>query len=208
MGHPRKAKKSYSKPKVRCEKSRIEEEIKITREFGFKNKKEIWKLDGMLRGFKGQAKKLSALNTEQSKKETDQLFARLQRYGLLTADVSYDAVLGMTLKDLISRRLQTVLVDRKLARTPKQARQFIVHGHVMIGDKKITSPSHMVTVADEQHLGFHGKSSLSNEEHPERAMRKEEEEIKAEMAEIKSDGVETKAPVKEAKAKTTKEVKQ
>lgn len=205
MGHPRKAKKSYSKPKVRWQKSRIDEEIQLTRDFGFKNKKEIWKMDGMLRKIKGQAKKLSALSTEQSKKETDQLFARLQKYGLLAGEPSYDTVLSLNIRDLISRRLQTVLVDRKLARTSKQARQFVIHGHVMIGDKKITSPSHMVTVADEQHLRFHVRSALSNEDHPERAIKKEAEEIKQEMSDIKEGDV--KAPAKDAEEKPAAEVK-
>ena len=36
----------------------------------------------------------------------------------------------------------------------KQARQFITHEHVAIGEKKITSPSYFVNVIEESKINF------------------------------------------------------
>ena len=44
MGDPRRLKKRYSAPSHPWQKERIEEEIVLTREYGLRNKKEIWKL--------------------------------------------------------------------------------------------------------------------------------------------------------------------
>jgi len=66
----------------------------------------------------------------------------------------------------------------------KQARQFIVHGHVAIGSKTITSPSYMLSLEEESTLAFCPNSNLAAEDHPERAIAIKE--IKAEVAKIKS----------------------
>ncbi len=86
-------------------------------------------------------------------------------------------------KDVLERRLQTILFRKGLARTMSQSRQFITHRHVTIGPKEITSPSFLVTLEDESHLTFKDKSALANEDHPER--RNEAKEIAKEVTEIK-----------------------
>ncbi len=201
MGHPKKLRKKYETPSHPWQKTRILEEKELTKEFGFKNKAEIWKVHSVLSRFKRKAKELSASPTEQSKKETEQLFARLKRLGLLTSEVSYDAVLEINVQDLAKRRLQSVLVEKGLARTPKQARQFITHKHVTVNGKAITSPSYLVTVEEENAVGFRQTSALDNEEHPERFI-KEKEELAAEMEKIKPAKEESKeestAPAEES----------
>jgi len=197
MGHPKKFRKKYETPSHPWQKVRILEEKELTKDFGFRNKAEIWKVKSVLSKFKRKAKELSASTTEQSKKETEQLFARLKRLGLLSGEVSYDAVLEISIEDLAKRRLQSVIVEKGLARTPKQARQFIVHRHVSVNGTAVTSPSYMVTVEEESSVAFRSKSALDNEDHPERFM-KEKEELAAEMEKIKPEATEakeTKAPV-------------
>ena len=49
----------------------------------------------------------------------------------------------------------------------KQARQFIVHGHIYIGKKKVTSPSHVTTKEEEATIRFAAQSAFSNPNHPE-----------------------------------------
>jgi len=58
MGHPRKRRKKFSKPSHPWQSDRIEKEKILETEYGFKNKKEIWKLQSKLRRFTKQAKKI------------------------------------------------------------------------------------------------------------------------------------------------------
>ena len=56
---------------------------------------------------------------------------------------------GDNLLSLLERRLDNVLYRLKLANTRSQARQVIVHGHVMVNGKKVYSPSFWVNIGDE-----------------------------------------------------------
>jgi small subunit ribosomal protein S4 len=60
-----------------------------------------------------------------------------------------DDVLGLSIEDILERRLQTMLVKLNLAKTPYQARQLIVHGHVYIGDRRVSAPGYLVTKEEE-----------------------------------------------------------
>jgi len=140
MGDPRKARKKYSTPRHPWEKLRIEHEAELTKTYALQTKKEIWKMNSTLKGFKDQAKKLASLTSKQAEKETKQLFDRLKRMGLLK-EVTMDAILNLKVEDIMERRLQTITVKKGLAKTIKQARQFITHRHIRIGEKVITSPS-------------------------------------------------------------------
>lgn len=168
MGDPRKIRRKYSGPAHPWQKKRIEEEKKILKDYGLKNKTEIWKTSSKLKSFSSQAKKLIATRGEQAEKEKKQLLGKLQRLGLIKQDAKLDDVLSLTLKNLLERRLQTLLVRRHLAKSMKQARQFITHEHVAVNDKKITAPSYLVLVNEEPTMTFVQSSSLSNSEHPER----------------------------------------
>jgi len=170
MGNIRKPRKTYSTPKHPWEKARIDEEKALRKEFGFRNKKELWKVSSKLKNYFDRSKGYVAKETTQSVIEQEQMLNKLRSYGLLSIEASLGDVLSITLKDMLERRLQTVLFRKGLARSVKQARQFIVHGHVMIGEQKITSPSYMVTLKEEDALVFSAGSSLSDEEHPERAL--------------------------------------
>ncbi|KKR97278.1 MAG: 30S ribosomal protein S4 [candidate division TM6 bacterium GW2011_GWE2_41_16] len=59
---------------------------------------------------------------------------------------------GSLLLVLLERRLDNVVYRLKLASTRQQARQLIVHGHIAINGKKVTSPSSLVDVNDEVRL--------------------------------------------------------
>ncbi|CDK30487.1 30S ribosomal protein S4 [Candidatus Babela massiliensis] len=56
---------------------------------------------------------------------------------------------GEALLSLLERRLDNVLYRAKLANTRTQARQIIVHGHILVNNKKVYSPSYLVKVSDE-----------------------------------------------------------
>ncbi|TSA44484.1 30S ribosomal protein S4 [bacterium] len=52
------------------------------------------------------------------------------------------------LHELLEMRLDNVVWRLGLASTRRGARQMVAHGHVMVGDKKIRVPSHMLGVGD------------------------------------------------------------
>lgn len=169
MGDPRKFRKKFTGPSHPWEGERIEGERKLIITYGLKNKKEIWKLTSKIRTYKKQVKKLTALATHQAEREKEQLQKKLVAYGLLEQHASLDAVLGLPVTSLMERRLQTVVYKKNLARSVKQARQFIVHGHILINGRKMTSPSHLVAVNEEPTITFFSGSTLSSADHPERA---------------------------------------
>jgi small subunit ribosomal protein S4 len=221
MGDPKRIKKKYSTPLHPWQAERIEEEKELTKEYGFKNKKEIWKIQSLLRNFFRQAKRLAATKTEQAEKEKVLLLNRLKRLGLLAENALIDNVLEISLKDLLERRLQTVVFRKGLARSVNQARQFIVHRHIKIGDKKITVPNYLVSKAEEGLITFSGTSSLASPDHPERKKeekttmpkkpkkKKTKKEEKKEEKKEKPKKEEKKAKKKEEKAeKTSKEKKE
>ncbi len=147
-------KKLYSRPKRPFDKERIDEEAIIKKEFGLKNKKEIWKAEAKIKSMREKAKKLIPKSAEEQKA----LFDRLNKIGL---DVnSIGDILSLDKKDYLKRRLQTVLVKKNLANTPKHSRQLIVHKKVLINGKVIDSPSYVVPVELESGI------SLAKQEKP------------------------------------------
>ncbi len=168
MGDPRRFKKKYTKPIHPWQKERIEEEKALKKNFGLKNKKEIWKAHSLLRNFYRQSKKLVPLRTSQSEIEKTRLLTKLKKLGLLKETAALDSVLNITLNDLLNRRLQTIVFKKGLAKTISQARQMVVHEHIAIGDKKMTIPSYLISVEEEALVNFAPDSQYINPEHPQR----------------------------------------
>ena len=132
--------KTYSRPKRPFDKMRIEEEAEIKKEFGLKNKREIWKADAKIKSIREQAKKLISANSEEQK----DLFKRLKKIGLEVNSIA--DILSLNKEDYLKRRLQTVVVNKKLATTTKGARQLITHKRVLVNEKIVDSPSYIVPV--------------------------------------------------------------
>ncbi len=171
MGDPKRIKKKYSFPRHPWQKTRIEEEKKLLEEYGLKSKREIWKMSSKMKNFSDLAKKLIAAKGPQAEKEKKQLLQKLSRLGFVDKNSPLDAVLGLNLKNFLERRIQTVLFRKGMAKTISQARQFITHEHIIVKGRKITSPSYLVSVDEESKINFVKSSSLSNAEHPERAVK-------------------------------------
>ena len=173
MGDPKKLRKKYEPPRHPWQASRIESEKILFKEYGLKNKKEIWKAQSLLRNFAKQAKNLVTVKTQHDKKQKEQLLNRLIKLDLLKDNSQLEDVLGLNLKNVLDRRLQTMLVKRGLTKTAKQARQFIVHGHVTVKGQKINIPGYLVSKDEEDAITFSSKSKLNDAEHPERIVKKE-----------------------------------
>ena len=177
MGDPRKIRAKYSGPSHPWQRKRIEDEKKILGSFGLKNKKEIWKMQSRLRSFKAQAKSLIARADAQSKKEEEALLAKLYNMGMIEQGANMDAILELTLADMLKRRLQSMVCNQKLAQSMRQARQFIVHGHVTVNGILIDIPSYLVKRIEESAIKFHETSALKDPEHPERIKKKKERPV-------------------------------
>jgi small subunit ribosomal protein S4 len=150
--------KTYSRPKRPFDKPRIEEEAGIVEEFGLKNKREIWKADAKIKSIREKAKKLISAKPE----DQQVLFNKLNKMGLKVNSIS--SVLSLDKQDYMRRRLQTVVVTRKLATTPKQARQLIVHKKVLVDGKAIDSPSYVVPVELESKITLKAKKIQNKKE--------------------------------------------
>ncbi len=168
MGDPKKLRKKYDTPSHPWQGQRILEENELVKTYGLKNKKEIWKARSVLKQATSQAKKLSGERSEQAKKESEQLLTRLVKLGLLKQGAHLGDVLNVKFEEVLDRRLQTILYKSGLARTVKQARQFVVHGHVMIDGKMMDVPSYFVNVDEQSKISFNPGSAISNPEHSER----------------------------------------
>jgi len=168
MGDPKHPKKKYETAVHPWQKARIVEEKKLKKDYGMVNKKEIWKMGTILKKAKDQVKKLTPLTSVQADKERQQLHKRLVAYGLLKPDQDVGFTLALEIKDVLERRLQTIVVRKGLARSMVQARQFITHGHLMVSGHKTTAPSYLVRVEEEASIQFLPGSQLAAEDHPER----------------------------------------
>ncbi|MBI2147747.1 30S ribosomal protein S4 [Candidatus Woesearchaeota archaeon] len=199
MGDPRKTRRKYKTPTHMWQKARIDEEKALLKEYGLKNKKELWKMRSIQRFYKLQAKKLIAAHGEQADKEKALLLTKLQKYGFSQAGATLSSVLGLTLRDILERRLQTQLYKRNMARSMKQARQFIIHQHVTLNGEKLNMPSFLVPIGDHIEIGFSPASTLADLEHPERVIRSASEARKEKAEEEKKEGGAKESPKPAAK---------
>lgn len=168
MGDPKKIRKKYRGPSHPWQKTRIEEEKALTKEYALQIKKEIWKANSLLDDFKNQVKKLNAMISVQAEKEKNDFKTKMISLGLMKAEDELDHILSLGIKDILERRLQTMLFRKNLARTMKQARQFIIHRHVAVNGTKVTVPSYLVKINEENSITFSLGSTLSDPNHPER----------------------------------------
>jgi len=145
----RRLKKKYETPRHPWVKERMDAEDRILRMYGLRRKREIWRAQTVLRKFREQARALMARSDPQAEREKAALFKRLQRFGLVGENATLDDVLGLTTEDIIKRYLQWIVYKKGLARTPRQARQMIVHGHVRVNGRAMRSPTYMVPVEEE-----------------------------------------------------------
>jgi len=136
-------KKKYSRPQRPFDKIRIDEENVLRERYGLKNKKEIWKADAAISRIRNLAKQLITA----SEKDKKIFVERLQKKGFNIESIAN--ALSLNKEDWLKRRLQTVLVSKKLTTTPKQARQMITHKHVSIGNQIVNIPSYQVELEEE-----------------------------------------------------------
>src|SRR3989344_6371156 len=143
--------KKYSRPKKPFDSVRMEEEGKLKKEFGLKNKKEIWKADAQVKSMRTKAKKLIKSSPEEQKI----LFTRLKKRGYEVNSIS--DVLALNIRNHLGRRLQTIVAQKKISSTVKGARQLITHKKILVDNKAVDSPSYLVSVEMEGKISLKSK---------------------------------------------------
>ncbi|MCD6096488.1 MAG: 30S ribosomal protein S4 [Thermoprotei archaeon] len=151
MGDPKKPRKKWKGPRHPWRKEILTQELELVGRYGLRNKRELWIAKTLLRNIRHRARSLLALPKEEREPQERALVNKLYKMGLLaSSNATIDDILNLTVEDVLERRLQTIVFRKGLARTIHQARQFIVHGHIVIGDRRVTSPGYLVSRDEEE----------------------------------------------------------
>ncbi|MFQ5647709.1 MAG: 30S ribosomal protein S4 [Candidatus Aenigmatarchaeota archaeon] len=150
----RRIRNKFRNPKRPWDSARIKEEKDLLREYGLRRKEELRVSEEMLRNIRQRARNLI---TEEDKRKEKVLLDKLSKQGILKPGSNLDDVLALTVKDVLDRRLQTIVLRKGLAKTSRQARQAITHGRIAIEARRTTFPSHIVTMEEEGKIGWYGK---------------------------------------------------
>ena len=202
MGDPKYPRKAWRKPKRPLNYELKMEELQTLGTFGLRTKRELWKAHTELSRVRQQARSLLALTQKIRDEKEPILLKSLARIGLIPSDATLDDVLNLKPTDLLARRLQTIVSNKLGFKTPYQARQAVIHGHIMVGDRKIDIPSYTVTVDEEDSVHFTPESKI-----PEMLEKSKAEEPKVEASAEGEEGIEAKTTAEATPAETTKEDK-
>jgi len=164
MGDPKKSRKKWQGPTHPWRKETLMEEMQLVGEYGLRNKKELWIARSLLREIRAKARRLLALPQEERIQLEKPLISRLYKMGLVPSeDASLDDVLSLTVRDVLERRLQTIVYRKGLAKTIRQARQLITHGHIAISSRRVRSPGYLVSREEENLIGYYEGSPIAKQ---------------------------------------------
>ena len=144
----------------------MQAELKLIGEYGLRNKHELWRHETLLSKFRSIARTLIGETPEERKKMENELLARLKKLGVLDEMAVLDNVLDLTIEDILERRFQTIVFRKGLVKTMQQSRQLIGHGHITIGNRRVTTPGYIVPKAEESQIVYTPKSPIANPAHP------------------------------------------
>lgn len=143
---------------------RIRNDSALAREYGLRKTRELWTLTQELKKVRRYAR-LQLSRGEEGKAEGQSILDKLSRLGIGKQDMKLEDVLSLTIRDFLDRRLQSHVVKKGLAHSPKQARQLITHGFISVNGKKVTIPSYVVTAREEPTVSYYRAIDIS---HPEK----------------------------------------
>jgi len=164
MGDPKKSRKKWQGPSHPWRKETLLEEMQLVGEYGLRNKKELWIARSFLREIRAKTRRLLALPPEERTMFEEPLISRLYKLGLVPSrEASLDDVLSLTVRDVLERRLQTIVYRKGLAKTIRQARQLITHGHIAVNSRRVRSPGYLVTRDEENLVTYYEGSPLARQ---------------------------------------------
>jgi len=163
MGDPRTLKRKYETPKKLWDKVRIEEEKALVKEYGLKNYRELWVMEKEIKKVRREARRLLSKG-DAGKDKANELLSKATRIGIVKEGTLLEDLLALTTKDILERRLQTRVFRKGLSHTINQGRQLITHGFISINGKKVSSPSYIVPMKEENLIGYHKAIDLEVKE--------------------------------------------
>ena len=172
MGDPKFARSKTQTPAHPWKQARIDEEHALKEKYGLKKTggmNEIWREKSALRRHRNQAMKLiGRVDTSEGHyaREKNNLVNSLCRQGLLAEGARVDDVLQIEVENMLSRRLQSVVYYRGFAPSMRGARNMIVHGHISIGEQRMTVPGYHILKSEEEQLCYSSNSVYNNPDHP------------------------------------------
>ncbi len=166
MGSPKRQRKRYETPRYHWRRDLIEADLKLIGTYGLRNKHELWRHYYELSKYRTSARLLLAKTPEERIVPEKELLTKLYKLGLIAEKATIDDILDLSIEDLLERRLQTQVMRLGLAKTPQQARQLIIHGHIFLSGRKITAPSYMVLRGEENKIKYTPTSPLATPQHP------------------------------------------
>ncbi|MCW4051825.1 MAG: 30S ribosomal protein S4 [Candidatus Bathyarchaeota archaeon] len=166
MGDPKKQRKKFETPRFPWRTDVLQAELRLLGQYGLRNKKELWHHKTVISKFRGIARTILGMPAEQGDQLKVQLLRRLNRLGILPDTAVLDEVLDLGIEDILERRLQSRVFQKRMAQSVHQARQLITHGHIAVGERKVTSPSYLVLRDEESQIYYSKSSALVNPDHP------------------------------------------
>jgi len=161
VGDPKKPRKKWERPGHPWIKDRLSEEMELVGTYGLRNKRELWRAQTLLRELRKRARALLSLPPDLRRMRERELIRKLFRMGLLESEeATLDEVLGLSVSNILERRLQTIVYRKGLAKTIHQARQLIAHGHIAIAGRRVRSPSYLVSRDEEGLISYTPTSPL------------------------------------------------
>ena len=139
--------------------SLITKRLLLIGQYGLKNKKEVWRVQYVLSRIRKAARELLTLEENDPRRicEGQALISRMMRIGVLSKEQNQlDYVLGLTTKQFLERRLQTVVFQSKNASSIHQARALIFQKKIAINKglrrQVINIPSFIVRKENEGNI--------------------------------------------------------
>ncbi len=149
MGDPKKSRKKFSTPRNQWQADQLSRELHLMGTYGLRNKRELWRTETELSRIRKQARELLAQPVEERLSAETKLLKSLSRKGIIGEAATLDDILGLTVENLLDRRLQSMVKNKGLAPTIHKARQIVTHGHIKVRDRVITIPGYLVMSEEE-----------------------------------------------------------
>lgn len=143
----RNIRKKFKRPRTPWNSAQILEEKKILKKYGLRRKRELWRSRELLRSFRRRARNLIAEHSEEEKKT---LLNKMESLGLIAKGKDLDDILALDVTNILDRRLQTLVFKKGLASTVSHSRQMIVHGKIIVDERRVRFPSYIVPVDKER----------------------------------------------------------
>nr|BAS01513.1 ribosomal protein S9 [Lotharella vacuolata]BAS01634.1 ribosomal protein S9 [Lotharella vacuolata] len=157
ISHYKKHTKMWYKPLIPNERSRSVGELITISKYGLKNKREIWKNELFL----SRIKKFAGSSTLQSRYTKN---SRTKRYSIIWFCFKFNfirlnndgrnLIVGVSLSDLLKRRLQTFVYQIGCAQTIHESRILIMHKYIKIRDQIVNKPAFLVKMENEKYISI------------------------------------------------------